>query len=545
MKFDAARGLVQLGELAAGMAAPADLDDACDRTLGVLAEILAPRTTLILRMCDPAGRCVPVSRGEPAGEELLRIARSAFERRRVVEELPAGEKTPVRLAMPLVAHGATLGAIGLERPAVWNEEAGAFLASAVQGLAGALAAMQFVESGRAQGALLSRRNVELEALRELAGRLHDLDTEDAMLQAALELVLRKLDLPAGWIFWGESTKGRLELAAHHGIAPEFVEQARENGVGACLCVDVFATGRLQFARNTIDCPRLPGLVCAAEVMTHACVPLKFEGGVLGVLNIANRAGQLLTAQDLQFLETVGNHLCLAVDKARTSRAQREAERLATIGTLAATLAHEIRNPLNSISLQLVLLSRRFARLATESRDELMPIVETARHEIMRLNGLVEEFLSLSSNDRIARRQTDPEGPVHEAVVLMAPTAHEHGIVLSETLAGSLPAIALDAEKLKQVLINLIRNAIEAMPDGGTLDVSTRLQESAVLFQIADSGTGIEPGLDVFDFFTTTKRGGTGLGLPIARRIVEAHGGSLTYQSAPGQGTVFTILLPWA
>jgi signal transduction histidine kinase len=103
-------------------------------------------------------------------------------------------------------------------------------------------------------------------------------------------------------------------------------------------------------------------------------------------------------------------------------------------------------------------------------------------------------------------------------------------------------IRVDREKLKQVLINLVRNAIEAMPRGGTLTVSARVTEGSAMIAVADTGVGIEPGLDIFGFFTTTKKGGTGLGLPIARRIVEGHGGTLSYESATGQGTTFTITL---
>jgi signal transduction histidine kinase len=101
---------------------------------------------------------------------------------------------------------------------------------------------------------------------------------------------------------------------------------------------------------------------------------------------------------------------------------------------------------------------------------------------------------------------------------------------------------MDREKIKQVLINIVRNAIEAMPDGGSLTLCARRADGGVAIDVADTGTGIEPGLDIFDFFVTTKRGGTGLGLPIARRIVEAHGGNLSYESEPGRGTTFTVML---
>ena len=126
--------------------------------------------------------------------------------------------------------------------------------------------------------------------------------------------------------------------------------------------------------------------------------------------------------------------------------------------------------------------------------------------------------------------------------LMDPVARSAGVSVAAELPESLPALSLDRQKIKQVLINLVRNAIEAMPDGGTLTISARCHDGGVIIGVADTGVGIEPGLDIFDFFTSTKRGGTGLGLPISRRIVEAHGGRLTYESVPGRGTTFRVAL---
>jgi len=170
------------------------------------------------------------------------------------------------------------------------------------------------------------------------------------------------------------------------------------------------------------------------------------------------------------------------------------------------------------------------------------LVETARAEITRLDALVEEFLSLSTIDRLVLSATDPHAVLREVSALMAPAARLKGIGIVERFADRLPPLRLDPEKMKQVLINLVRNGIDAMPHGGTLILETRDSEDQLVIRVADAGVGIEPGLDIFDFFTTTKRDGTGLGLPIARQIVEAHGGTLTYESAPGKGATFSIAL---
>ena len=125
---------------------------------------------------------------------------------------------------------------------------------------------------------------------------------------------------------------------------------------------------------------------------------------------------------------------------------------------------------------------------------------------------------------------------------MAPVAHQRGITVGSVHEGPSSRVRLDPEKMKQVLINLIRNALEAMTEGGKLTVTTRATADGYLIEVADSGVGIEPGKEVFDFFVTTKKGGTGLGLPIAKRIVEAHGGTLSYRSEPVKGTIFSIAL---
>ena len=155
---------------------------------------------------------------------------------------------------------------------------------------------------------------------------------------------------------------------------------------------------------------------------------------------------------------------------------------------------------------------------------------------------MEEFLSLSSIDRLSLSETAIDEILREVLALMGPVARERGIELADAMENHMPAVRVDREKIKQVMINLIRNAIEAMPGGGTVRVSSSREDGMAVVRVADTGVGIEPGLDVFDFFMTTKHGGTGLGLPIARRIVEAHGGTLSFDSAPGRGTVFTVVL---
>jgi hypothetical protein len=257
--------------------------------------------------------------GAIAPRDIADLAEECVSSGDVVEE--TGRGSIHRVALPLSEGPDPKGAVVFEGPLHRGPIARSFARSAVSCIAAALVVARRVEDGRAQGEMLSRRNVEMRALSELVTRVQGVESEDEMLQAALDVVLENLGLDAGWIFWGETSRGRLELAASRGIAEEFTKQARESGIGVCLCVDVFETGKLRVARNTMDCPRLPDLVRGTEPMTHACIPLRFERGILGVMNIANRPGSLFTPHELQFLETVGSQVCLAVDKARSARAE--------------------------------------------------------------------------------------------------------------------------------------------------------------------------------------------------------------------------------
>ena len=411
------------------------------------------------------------------------------------------------------------------------------------------------------GALNLAPHEHVRLLGDLAWMLQSLHEEAAILQSSIDLLLARLDLRAGWIFLADPAADGMRLAACRGIDPAFGAAVREPGAGPCLCTEVLESARSMVARNTADCPRLPGMGCDPALHAHACIPLRFGRGVLGVMNIAAKEDATFTEDEMALLETAGRQISLAVDRARTadaeahrSREAREAllrlqqahygmvqaERLSALGTLASCLAHEVRNPLNSINLQLVLLARRAARLDPPAREEHAALIESARGEIVRLDDLVEEFLSLSSIDRLRLEEAEPAEVVQDVVALMLPMARERNVTLVASLQRPLPVMRIDREKMKQVLINLVRNAVEAMPAGGTVTVSCRCTAGRLVLTVADTGTGIEPGLDVFDFFVTTKRGGTGLGLPIARRIVEAHGGTLTFVSSPGQGATFKV-----
>jgi signal transduction histidine kinase len=218
-----------------------------------------------------------------------------------------------------------------------------------------------------------------------------------------------------------------------------------------------------------------------------------------------------------------------------------AERLAAIGTLAAGLAHEIRNPLNSAMLQLQVLRRRIER-GDASADKARPIVAVIEDEIQRLERLVAEFLAFVHPRPLDLRPTDIADVCRSVLEFVRPEAEAAGVGQRHEFASELPPLSADPERLRQVLLNLVRNSLEAMPDGGTLTVRTRAAPGQVELDVEDTGVGFADETPIFDAFFTTKPTGTGLGLSIVHRIVADHHGTIRVQSDAGR-TCFTIALP--
>jgi len=220
-----------------------------------------------------------------------------------------------------------------------------------------------------------------------------------------------------------------------------------------------------------------------------------------------------------------------------------AERLAAVGTLAAGLAHEVRNPLNSAILQLDLLERRLGK-GVVSTEGILDIARIVRDEIRRLDRLVNDFLAFAQPRPLDLQSLPVNDVLHGATSLIAPELQAVGIELRTEYGAVAGQVDVDPPRFRQVLINLFRNAIEAMDRGGALTVRTRGPDASgnVLVDVEDTGPGFAEELPVFDAFFTTKEGGTGLGLAIVHRIVSDHGGSIQVSSRPGR-TRFTIVLP--
>lgn len=267
---------------------------------------------------------------------------------------------------------------------------------------------------------------------------------------------------------------------------------------------------------------LPG---GREVALHLTTYLLYEGDV--------PAGMMLVFKDREAIESLDRNL-------------REASSLQAIAQLTGSFAHEVKNPLSAVGIHLDHLQRRLGRTLPED-ESTQERVGVIRDEIERLRGILEEWLRLT-----APEERDPGFALLDDVLasvayLLRVEARHHRVELLVEQSGPPVRVALSAARLRQVLLNLSLNGIQAMPSGGRLTLRSEVREGRILLEVEDTGCGIplENQDRVFNFHFTTKPGGSGLGLPICRRLVEGAQGRLSFVSQPGKGTRFTVDLPAA
>ncbi|HIE30229.1 TPA: sensor histidine kinase [Candidatus Poribacteria bacterium] len=218
----------------------------------------------------------------------------------------------------------------------------------------------------------------------------------------------------------------------------------------------------------------------------------------------------------------------------------KAERLATAGRMAAAFAHDIRNPLSSIKMMVQLLRKR-----VQPGEENQKYIRSITEEIDRLNDIVKNIMDFARPMKLNLQKDDINSVLLEVLNFMEAKLIHHKITLVKNLSKDLPLIMLDADKLKQVFMNVIFNAIQSMSSGGELTIATKQRGSTILVEISDTGVGIPPEnlSRLFEPFFTTKAEGTGLGLTNARQILQQHGGDIEVQSKVGVGTTVIISLP--
>ena len=302
-----------------------------------------------------------------------------------------------------------------------------------------------------------------------------------------------------------------------------------------------AMGKLVYNLLETELPEPPRDI-KAKLRRHGCwsgelVQTKKDGRKIVVASHWSLR-QSLNGGPMEILEVNYN----LTDKKHSGQKTRERERLALLGTMAAVFAHEVANPLTGLSASLQFVESELKR---KKFDEpfLRDTVQGAMREIDRLGSLLNEFRSLALPQTLDLELTDLKKVIQEVLAGQKMAYRAAGITVKLDFENGLPAVELDAAKMKQAILNLCKNAVEAMREGGYLTLKAHRAGQMVVLEIADNGIGVPEGVNIFELFKTTKAGGTGLGLPLVQQIVSAHNGTITYTTDAGHGTTFTVRLP--
>jgi signal transduction histidine kinase len=224
----------------------------------------------------------------------------------------------------------------------------------------------------------------------------------------------------------------------------------------------------------------------------------------------------------------------------------ESERLNALTMLAAGVAHEIGNPLNSMNIHLQLLERKLKKSVPDLYEaELRDLIDTSADEVKRLDHIIDQFLKAIRPSQPQLEPTDVNELVKESMRFLEPEIKDRGISLTLELRSALPPLQLDSDQIKQAFYNVVKNASQATSPGGSITVRSDLSDEHVSVIFTDTGEGISASemSDVFQPYFTTKKSGTGLGLLIIRRIIREHGGDIKISSEEGKSTSVTISLP--
>ena len=293
-----------------------------------------------------------------------------------------------------------------------------------------------------------------------------------------------------------------------------------------------------------------------ELGAMLCIPLMVKGGLIGILSLGNKmSGDMFTSEDLELLSTVANQAAIAIENAKLYEEMRkmekdlhQADKLAALGTLASSIAHEIRNPLVSIKTFTQLAPRKF-----DSQDFLDKFQTVVPEELERMESILNQLLSFGRPSQPEFYPINVNEVIDNILTLMSTELSRSNIEVARLCGSDIPEIMADGEQLKQVFMNIVLNAIQAMPEGGNLTITAGIEQESVerdtsvfvTVKFEDTGCGIpeEDLSNLFNPFFTTKSGGSGLGLSISHRIIKEHNGRIDVDSKVGEGTAFTVKLP--
>ena len=373
--------------------------------------------------------------------------------------------------------------------------------------------------------------------RDLAGRI----SADEVLDFLGEAVPQKLGFATSRVYLLDSN--RFARTGMDETGPPFFESAMLEGKLMAATSPLSAS---QVRRQAFD--SYPGedrdqLLALGEIFGRlsaaVILPLRHPDALLGFWAIDPGGGPEMDPETAEVLLSLADQASLRIENARIYEKLMIRDRLAMVGEMAAGLAHEIRNPLGSMK-----------GAAEYIKDEPLPataqeFVQIILEEAGRLNEVLSRFLDFARPFKVDLVRTDLVGIVEKTLAMMRADEFVSGIVFERSFPEAPVFCMMDGKLIQQVVINLVKNGIEAMLGEGRVAIAVRQDSDTVSLLVIDHGTGVPPERvsKVFEPFFTTKTGGSGLGLAISQRIAEAHGGRLTMQSMPGEGATFELILP--
>ncbi|MGB2690423.1 MAG: ATP-binding protein [Desulfobacterales bacterium] len=392
---------------------------------------------------------------------------------------------------------------------------------------------------------------------------------DEMLSSTIDNILDAPEVDSVRIYLLNDGGKILNLAAHKGLSANFINKPlmRSRKPGNGLLGQTLLGGEPKVVENTLQ-PIGPDadLLIEEGFQSTVYIPLTTKGASIGVMCVSSLNQNTFSSEFVEFLTVIGNHIGVALDNANMHKNIKEAyqdlkevqeqivwtEKLASLGKLAATIAHEINNPLagvlNYIRLIIKQLSRN--RFTHEKLEDISRYLKIMESETARCGEIVKDLLAFARRTKITMESNNIEDIINKTLNLISHELEMKELQLKKNIAPNLPKVKCDFKQIQQVLLNLMYNASEAMPSGGTLTITAnRANGAKALLEvtISDTGCGIsEKDMEnIFEpFFTTKEEGkGVGLGLSVVYGIIAKHNGTIAVESEPGKGSTFTIRLP--
>ncbi|UCD89450.1 MAG: PAS domain S-box protein [Desulfobacterales bacterium] len=417
---------------------------------------------------------------------------------------------------------------------------------------------------------IEKRNIRLGILNAIAKTVSSSLNFEEVLTRTIDEILEVLEADSIRIYRLDDKKELLELVAHNGLSTQFISkpfmQYRNPGDG--LLGQTVIDGETRLVDNFLrsEDPYVDSII-EAGLHSTAYIPLSTKGELMGVMCVSSHYPIEFAAGYLEFLTAIGNQIGVAMDNANLyenvktayedlKEAQEQiiqTEKLASLGKLAATIAHEINNPLAVVLTYIRLMRKLMDRndFSPERLEDISRYLVTMDSETSKCGEVVKNLLAFSRQSKIAMAKNSIENILDRTLALIAHDLEIKGIQLNKTIEPDLPEVTCDFKQIQQALLNLVYNASDAMQDGGILTVKANKKDGDERFLdviISDIGCGIaeKDKEKIFDpFFTTKEEGkGVGLGLSVVYGIITRHNGKVEVESETGKGSTFKVSLPF-